>query len=197
MAFLWPLLQQNCSLLPPSSSPPLLLNTTCPSLAVLPWTVGWEQFWWFCWSTWWPPVLGWRRTLRTTHRIPSCWTPAGETLAGHEKQPAGHEDQPSGQPPASLPGLGAGHPPAQLADKTPDRWGGGSKEVSCSLIGSSGVSTKIQRRFGTSKILRRLLAHCTMQKKRPLFFKLDCLPKRASKWKVHFLILVLKFADKF
>ena len=126
VAFLWPLLRQNCSLLPPSSSPPLLLNTTCLSPAIPPWTVGWDQFCWSCWSTCWLPVLGWRRTLRTTHRIPSCWTPAWETLAGHEKQPAGHEDQPSGQPPASLPGLGAGHPPAQLANKTPDS---GEKEA--------------------------------------------------------------------
>ena len=35
--------------------------------------------------------------------------------------------------------------------------------------------------------------HSTVQKKRPLFFKLDCLPRRASKWKMHFLVLVLKF----
>ena len=34
----------------------------------------------------------------------------------------------------------------------------------------------------------------TMRKKRPLFFKFDCLPRQASKWKMHFLVLVLKFA---
>ena len=31
-------------------------------------------------------------------------------------------------------------------------------------------------------------------KKRPLFFHLDCLPRLPSKWKVLFLVLVLKFA---
>ena len=34
----------------------------------------------------------------------------------------------------------------------------------------------------------------TNAKKRPLFFNLDCLPRRASKWKMHLLVLVIKFA---
>ena len=34
---------------------------------------------------------------------------------------------------------------------------------------------------------------CTMQKRRSLFFTLDCLPRRTSKWKLYFLMLVLKF----
>ena len=38
-----------------------------------------------------------------------------------------------------------------------------------------------------------IFRHCTVRKKRPLFFKLDCLPRRASKWKMHFLVMVLKF----
>ena len=47
--------------------------------------------------------------------------------------------------------------------------------------------------FTNVKSVSWSMNQCTVQKKRSSFFKLDCLLRRASKWKMHFLVLFLKF----
>ena len=72
-------------------------------------------------------------------------------------------------------------------------WSRGSLNSLHTSCKSGFMSLQFKKLFSVSMscgIFKTVSVHHA--KKRPLFFKLKCLPRRAFNWKVHFLVLLLK-----